>query len=506
LTILSGANVGKVILSSGSSPKATGIEFRDEKGNTYTANGSREIIMALGSIKTPIILQQSGIGPSDVLSAAGVQLRVDLPVGLNLIDQTTTTTNWNFKDARGGGQPITWPRFTDLFKGADATRMRNSLQNDLGSYVSDALAAGAISQTGQAGLQKVLEIQRDWILNKGAGISENFDYTYDNVFGWDSWFLLPFGRGSIKITNNQPYGNGFSINPRYFANPFDKLAQGATARFTRQVVQASPLSSHITGETTPGGAVPNNGDLDAWATWTQKNYRSNWHPIGTAPMMSKNLGGVVDSNNKVYGVQGLRIVDASILPFQVSSHLMSVVYGLAERAADIIKKDNSGPPPTSSSSARPSSSSAPPITSRSSSTAPPAITGRALHPASAPSQCLDVVDGNFANGTPVQIWACNGNAQQKWVYTTGGFSTVKLAGTNFCLDATEANPADGTKLKIWTCIDRIPAQSWVFNGDKTVALQSAAKCMDLTDGNKGNGNRIQVWDCSSGNVNQQWTP
>jgi hypothetical protein len=117
-----------------------------------------------------------------------------------------------------------------------------------------------------------------------------------------------------------------------------------------------------------------------------------------------------------------------------------------------------------------------------------------------------VVDGNFANGTPVQIWACNGNAQQKWVYTTGGFSTVKLAGTNFCLDATEANPADGTKLKIWTCIDRIPAQSWVFNGDKTVALQSAAKCMDLTDGNKGNGNRIQVWDCSSGNVNQQWTP
>lgn len=67
--------------------------------------------MATGSIKTPIILQQSGIGPANVLSAAGVTQRVDLPVGLNLIDQTTTTTDWNFNAARGGGQPITFPRF-----------------------------------------------------------------------------------------------------------------------------------------------------------------------------------------------------------------------------------------------------------------------------------------------------------------------------------------------------------------------------------------------------------
>ena len=54
----------------------------------------------------------------------------------------------------------------------------------------------------------------------------------------------------------------------------------------------------------------------------------NRHPIGTAAMMSRDLGGVVDSRNRVYGVNGLRVVDGSILPFQVSSHLMSVLYGL----------------------------------------------------------------------------------------------------------------------------------------------------------------------------------
>ena len=132
--------------------------------------------MATGSIKTPVILQQSGIGPSDVLSAAGITQRVDLPIGLNLIDQTTVTTDWSFSGNRGGGQPIIFPRFQDLFIGADGDNMRGRLQNDLESYVQDSINAGASNNA--AGLRKVLEIQRDWILNKGAGISESFDYSF----------------------------------------------------------------------------------------------------------------------------------------------------------------------------------------------------------------------------------------------------------------------------------------------------------------------------------------
>jgi len=115
IPVLSGATVGKALLSSGSSPRATGVEFRDQSGTTYTANARREVIIATGSIKTPVILQQSGIGPASVLSAAGVTQRVDLPVGMNLIDQTTTSTSGSFRNARGGGQPITFPRFQVSF-------------------------------------------------------------------------------------------------------------------------------------------------------------------------------------------------------------------------------------------------------------------------------------------------------------------------------------------------------------------------------------------------------
>jgi choline dehydrogenase-like flavoprotein len=320
LTILNGAQVGKVILSSDSTPRATGVQYRDQNGNTYTVNANLEVIVATGAIKTPVILQQSGIGPASVLQSAGVTQRVDLPVGLNLIDQTTTTTDWSFRGKRGGGQVITFPRFQDMFSGNDATTMQNILQNDLGSYAQAAVDAGAFSTA--SGLQTILEIQRGWILNQGVGFSENFDYSFGELLdhhgdgfpanvrkgktlGYDSWYLLPFGRGSVKITGNDPYSSsGFSIDPRYFSTQFDSLAQGATARFTRTVSTTSPLSNDVTGESVPGGAVGNGASLQTWATWAENNYRSNWHPIGTAAMMSQNLGGCVNSNNSV--VRALR--------------------------------------------------------------------------------------------------------------------------------------------------------------------------------------------------------
>lgn len=73
--------------------------------------------MATGAIKTPSILQQSGIGPPAVLQGAGVNVRVDLPVGQNLVDQITTTTTFSFSGQRGGGQVITFPRFQVSLEG-----------------------------------------------------------------------------------------------------------------------------------------------------------------------------------------------------------------------------------------------------------------------------------------------------------------------------------------------------------------------------------------------------
>lgn len=112
-------------------------------------------------------------------------------------------------------------------------------------------------------------------------MSESFDYSYGSTLGYDSWFLLSFTRGSVQIKDNNAYGGRVDIDPRYFGTEFDSLAQAATARYTRLVSQAQPLSGFVTGESAPGGSVPNGANLDAWVTWVKANFRSNWHPAGT---------------------------------------------------------------------------------------------------------------------------------------------------------------------------------------------------------------------------------
>lgn len=75
-----------------------------------------------------------------------------------------------------------------------------------------------------------------------------------------------------------------------------------------------------------------------WHNFSHFPVFANWHGLGSAAMMARELGGVVDSELKVYGTENVRVVDASILPLQLSGHLTSTLYAVAERASDIIKK------------------------------------------------------------------------------------------------------------------------------------------------------------------------
>jgi beta-glucanase (GH16 family) len=113
-------------------------------------------------------------------------------------------------------------------------------------------------------------------------------------------------------------------------------------------------------------------------------------------------------------------------------------------------------------------------------------------------KCLDVAWANSANGTPVQLHDCNGNAAQQWTVGTDG--TIRALGK--CLDVSGAGRADGTPVQIWDC-NGTAAQQWVVTGARDIVNPNADKCLDVKDNSSANGARTQIWTCS-GNANQKW--
>ncbi|PPQ81685.1 hypothetical protein CVT26_007679 [Gymnopilus dilepis] len=129
-----------------------------------------------------------------------------------------------------------------------------------------------------------------------------------------------------------------------------------------------------------------------------------------------------------------------------------------------------------------------------------------INPNGNTAKCLDVRGAKFANGTPVQIYDCNGTAAQKWLIQHGRGIQVQVAGTPYCLDA-GSHPANGVKMKIWTCAANQPAQTWYYTyGTKSgIYLTDTNFALDLTDGSLANGNQVQIYQIYSNSPNQIWT-
>ncbi|AWS43450.1 ricin-type beta-trefoil lectin domain protein [Streptosporangium sp. 'caverna'] len=115
-------------------------------------------------------------------------------------------------------------------------------------------------------------------------------------------------------------------------------------------------------------------------------------------------------------------------------------------------------------------------------------------------RCLDVANASQANGAQVQIWDCNGQANQQW--TSTGAGELRVYG-NKCLDVNSQGTADGTQVGIWDCNGQ-GNQKWRLNSDGSITALGAGKCLDAPNYSTANGVKLQIWSCSGG-VNQRWT-
>ncbi|KAL1410265.1 hypothetical protein Q8F55_004271 [Vanrija albida] len=120
---------------------------------------------------------------------------------------------------------------------------------------------------------------------------------------------------------------------------------------------------------------------------------------------------------------------------------------------------------------------------------------------------VDVKDGNYANGTPLQIWqSYPGNPNQ--LFDFGQTPSIRpVSNTNLCLDA-GSNPTSGSRVHLWQCYDGLPQQQWEAVArdrfSKYLKLVGQELCLDVTDGNFNSGTELQVWACGQYNINQQF--
>ncbi|WWC87683.1 uncharacterized protein L201_002574 [Kwoniella dendrophila CBS 6074] len=324
--------------------KATGIEFGSSGDNTrYTVNAGKEVIVSAGAIQTPALLQLSGVGDPALLNSLGINVVANVTgVGKNLQEQTMNSVGWTPIDGfdfqgQGPSDVIAYPDLLGLTSSSN-NDIAATISSNIGRYAQDAYDAGAVVSVEAA--NSIFAIQQDLMTKQNSGLVEAF---FDSGFpngglGIDLWQLLPFSRGTVKITSTDPFTYP-EVDPRYFSADVDLQIQTAGLRMARKIFQTAPLRSIVTEENAPGyDTVPEDGqggNDDDWKNWILDGFSSVHHPIATCAMMSENLGGVVGSDLKVYNTENLRIVDASVLPIQFSAHLSATLYGLAENAADM---------------------------------------------------------------------------------------------------------------------------------------------------------------------------
>ncbi|WP_175609271.1 arabinofuranosidase catalytic domain-containing protein, partial [Streptacidiphilus griseoplanus] len=130
-----------------------------------------------------------------------------------------------------------------------------------------------------------------------------------------------------------------------------------------------------------------------------------------------------------------------------------------------------------------------------------ATTG-ALHAVGA-GKCLDVPNSSTTAGTQLQIWDCNGQANQTWTRTSSNQLTVYSGGTQLCLDAYGNQTTNGTKVETWTCNGQAN-QQWTVNSNGTITGTQSGLCLDVTGASTANGALAELWACNGGS-NQQWS-
>lgn len=284
----------------------------------------RETLLCLGAVQSPQLLELSGVGDPALLARLGIPLAHALPqVGENYIDHYATRMNWRVKNT------VT---LNEMSRGWRLARQvaRYALSRQGILTLGTGLAHGFVKSAPQLAQP---DVQFFFVHASYANAAERIlDRFPGMTIGVAQ--LRPESTGSIHAVSADPLAAP-AIRPNFLAARIDRDSLVGGMRAARRIVSRPALQPFVAAELSPGKDVQSD---DEWLDFARQNGQTIYHPIGTC-RMGADADAVTDSRLRVNGLDGLRVVDASVMPRMVSGNTQAAVMMVAERGAELILED-----------------------------------------------------------------------------------------------------------------------------------------------------------------------
>jgi choline dehydrogenase-like flavoprotein len=314
----------KIVIENG---RAMGVQVSGPSG-VETLACDREVILSSGAMGSPRLLQLSGVGPADHLKSVGIDVKHDSPgVGANLQDHLdlyaiSECTGDHTYDRVAQPHRTVWAGLQYLlFK--------------TGPVASTLFETGGFWYADPDARSPDIQLH----LGLGSGIEAGVEQMKNPGVTVNSAFLRPRSRGTVRLASADPAAAPL-IDPNYWADPYDREMSLKGLRLAREILRQPALKPFVLAERLPGAGRESDEDLIEYAF---RSCKTDHHPVGTCAM-GDGPQAVTTPDLKVRGVLGLRVVDASVMPFVPSCNTNAPTIMVAEKAADMILGRTPPPP------------------------------------------------------------------------------------------------------------------------------------------------------------------
>ncbi|MCW2829931.1 MAG: oxidoreductase [Aeromicrobium sp.] len=322
LTVMTHARAERLVLDG---TRVVGVRL-ERRGRAIEVRAQREVLLAAGTVESPLLLERSGIGRPDVLAGAGVTTVVESPnVGERVVEQRSVSLQVRFRGRHGTTERLnTVPR--QLREGLRylATR-RGPIATSGYDVVSAVRSSPHVTRP---------DIQGVWVPMALDETSAEMRLAPYSGLLFTGYALRPTTTSSIHISGAEADAPPL-IAPHYLEHGAERATTGAILDHARRIVATSPLADLVAEEVFPGPSVATADDVVRYAL---ESGGGIYHAVGSCAMGPSD-GDVVDHRLRVRGVEGLRVVDASVLPMQVSGNSAAPVMAVGWIAGGMVLDD-----------------------------------------------------------------------------------------------------------------------------------------------------------------------